>query len=82
MSVVFGISLSRDHTIILILLDGAIEWVLFIEVNKRKKLLSVSNIMKEKSVEKEYKRKVPMKELTFYHTLIEFIYDTYNLSAA
>ena len=38
--------------------------------------------MKEKSVEKEYKRKVPMKELTFYHTLIEFIYDTYNLSAA
>jgi hypothetical protein len=34
---------------------------IFVEVNKRKKTLSVSNTMREKEIEKEYKRKVPLK---------------------
>jgi len=48
---------------------------IFIEINKRKKLITVSTITRDKEIEKEYKRKVPIKDLTFNQTLFECVYD-------
>ena len=51
---------------------------LFVEINKKARLLNVSNTIRERErdreVEKEYKRKVPIKNLKLSSFLLDFIY--------
>ena len=46
----------------------------FVEINKKLKYLSVSNTIRDKDLEKEYRRKVEMKQLRLIDSIIEMIY--------
>jgi hypothetical protein len=47
---------------------------IFGEINKKARLFSVSNVIREKEVVKEYKRKVSLHEVKLMDVLIQIIY--------
>lgn len=47
---------------------------LFIEANKKLKYITVSNTIRDKDLEKEYRRKVEMNKLKLSEELIQMIY--------
>lgn len=47
---------------------------LFIEVNKKLKFLTVNNTIRDKDLEKEYKRKVEMNKLRLIEELLDMVY--------
>ena len=47
---------------------------LFVEINKKSKIFSVSNTMKDREITKEYKLKVSMKEVKLIDVLMNIIF--------